>query len=315
MPSLNLSETSAVLTRIVERCLLFLPQALMAVLILIAGLLIARWLSRLLTHTFSHSVRVGETVRGPLVSIVRYVVIVFTLIIALGQLGVEMSSLLAILGAAGLAVGLALQGTLTNIAAGIMLLWLRPFRVGDYVETKDFGGTVREIGLFTCHLETFDGLFIFAPNSALWNVYLRNHTRAGPRTVAWSISLPREVDFDAAQAALVAHWPEHGVGSGLGEPDAYLDSLGKEDQVLVLRGIVEEGSIAEAQRRTPQEIRRLLIARFGPEGEPRAIQRLLPNDSDPSRYLGHAEAPKANPEMVNTRPEAADQGVVATAAQ
>ena len=315
MPSLNISETSAVLTRIVERCLLFLPQALMAVLILIVGLLLARWVSRLLMHAFSHSVKVGETVRAPLVSIVRYVVIIFTLIIALGQLGVEMSSLLAILGAAGLAVGLALQGTLTNIAAGIMLLWLRPFRVGDYVETKDFGGTVREIGLFTCHLETFDGLFIFAPNSALWNVYLRNHTRAGPRTVAWSISLPREVDFDAAQAALVAHWSEHGAGSGLGEPDAYLDSLGKEDQVLVLRGIVEEGSIAEAQRRTPQEIRRLLIARFGPEGEPRAIQRLLPNDSDPSRYLGHAEAPKANPEMVNTRPEAADQGVVATAAQ
>lgn len=311
---LNLAESSAVLTRFLERSLLFLPQAVTAVLILIAGLFLARWLSRLLMHAFAHSVRVGETVRAPLVAIVRYVVIVFTLIIALGQLGVEMSSLLAILGAAGLAVGLALQGTLTNIAAGIMLLWLRPFRVGDYVETKDFGGTVREIGLFVCHLETFDGLFIFAPNSSLWNVYLRNHTRAGPRTVAWSISLPRSVDFDAARAALVGGGPTEEVGTGLAEADAYLDSLGKEDQVLVLRGIVEEGSITETQRRTPQEIRRLLVARFGPEGEPHSIQRLLPGDADPSRYLGHSEAPRANRTLVNQRPEAADQGAAATPA-
>ena len=203
MPSLNISETSAVLTRIVERCLLFLPQALMAVLILIAGLLIARWLSRLLTHTFSHSVRVGETVRGPLVSIVRYVVIVFTLIIALGQLGVEMSSLLAILGAAGLAVGLALQGTLTNIAAGIMLLVLRPFRIGEDVQIGSVAGVIEEIGLFATSLRRGDGVYILAPNSTLWNQPVQNFTRNGVRRNDVAITLPESADIGKSQKALL----------------------------------------------------------------------------------------------------------------
>jgi small conductance mechanosensitive channel len=70
------------------------------------------------------------------------------------------------LGAAGLAIGLALQGTLANIAAGIMLLWLRPFHVGDYIEapTNNISGTVKEIGLFACLLKNAEGVFVFAPN-------------------------------------------------------------------------------------------------------------------------------------------------------
>jgi small conductance mechanosensitive channel len=85
----------------------------------------------------------------------------------LGNLGVQTASLLAVLGAAGLAIGLPLQGTLTNIAAGIMLLWLRPFHVGDYIEvpSNNISGTVKEIGLFACQLENFDGIFVLLPTA------------------------------------------------------------------------------------------------------------------------------------------------------
>ena len=310
MQPLDIQETSAIAVRFVDRAILFLPQLIAAILILVVGFFLARWISEAMTRTFRHSTRIGETVRAPLISIMRYIVVIFTVILALGQLGVQTTSLLAVLGAAGLAVGLALQGTLTNIAAGIMLLWLRPFRVGDYIETQTFSGTVREIGLFVCHLETYDGLFVFAPNSAIWNVWLKNHTRAGPRIVAWTVELKRGLS-DVEAACMLS--PDALASTGLDRIDASLDQLTPDGQIILVRGIVSDGSIAEAQRLVPHRIRTALVDRFGPEGDPRAIHRIVPADNDPSRYLGVEHAPKANAAFVNTRPEAADQGAVATA--
>lgn len=310
MPSIDMEETSALAARLIDRAILFLPQLLTAVLILVVGLFLGRWIADALNRAFQHSTRIGETVRAPLISIVRYLVVIFTVILALGQVGVQTTSLLAVLGAAGLAVGLALQGTLTNIAAGIMLLWLRPFRVGDYIETQTFGGTVREIGLFVCHLETFDGLFLFAPNAALWNVWMKNHTRAGPRVVAWTVELKRDLVGAEAACRLA---PDALAETGLDRVDAALDQLTPDAQVILVRGIVREGSIAGAQRLVPSRLRAAMIERFGPEGEPRSIHRLVPGDSDPSRYMGIEEAPRANAVLVNARPEAADQGAIATA--
>ncbi|WP_407818055.1 mechanosensitive ion channel domain-containing protein, partial [Staphylococcus aureus] len=83
---------------------------------------------------------------------IRYVVLILVIVMVLGQFGVQTASILAALGAAGLAIGLALQGTLQNIAAGIMLLVLRPFRVGEYIETSSVSGTIIEIGLFATEL-------------------------------------------------------------------------------------------------------------------------------------------------------------------
>lgn len=272
----------------------FLPNLLAAVLILAVGFFLARWLAALVSRAFGATGHTDETVRGPLIAIVRYVVIVLTLLVALTQVGVQMTSLLAVLGAAGLAIGLALQGTLTNIAAGIMLLWLRPFRVGDYIETQNFAGSVRDIGLFVCHLETFDGLFVFAPNSTLWNVWMRNHSRAPSRLLAWSITVARDVDVDAARAALTEAWSREDEGrSQLAEPEAFLDQLTADAQVIVFRGRVRDGSTTRAQRWTAQTIRQLFVERLGPGAEPRSIQRIVPGDGDPSRYLGSADAPAA----------------------
>ena len=123
---------------------------------------------------------------------------------ALGQLGVQTTSLLAVIGAAGLAIGLALQGTLSNIAAGIMLLWLRPFHVGDFIEVGGQSGTVEEIGLFVCQLRTYDGLFLFMPNSAIWNAALKNYTRNGGRLVSINVAVPAAIGLDRARQTLLA---------------------------------------------------------------------------------------------------------------
>jgi small conductance mechanosensitive channel len=122
-----------------------------------------------------------ETLRKFFSRIVRYAVLVLVGVTVLAQFGVQTASIIAALGAVGLAIGLALQGTLQNIAAGIMLLVLRPFRVGEYINAGSVAGTVQEIGLFATELKTYDGLFVLSPNSELWNSPVTNYSRNAVR--------------------------------------------------------------------------------------------------------------------------------------
>jgi small conductance mechanosensitive channel len=138
---------------------------------------------------------------------------------------------------------------------------------------------------------------------------MRNHSRAASRLLAWQITVPRQVPFEAAQEALISAWPKTAGEEQLSEPVAFLDQLTADTQVIVFRGVVREGATTEAQRRTAQAIQRIFTDRFGEAGEPRAIQRIVPGDADPSRYLGAGEAPEANRTLVNERPEAPSQGV------
>ena len=114
--------------------------------------------------------RIDDTLKPFLSSLVRYFIIIITLVAVLAEFGVQTTSIIAVLGAAGLAIGLALQGTLQNIAAGIMLLLLRPFRVGDYIDAEGIAGTVNEIGLFTTDMTTYDGIYRSVPNLSLINI-------------------------------------------------------------------------------------------------------------------------------------------------
>jgi small conductance mechanosensitive channel len=100
-----------------------------------------------------------------------------SVITVIGLFGIPMASLLAVLGAAGLAIGLALQGTLANVASGVMLLILRPFNVGDYITWGTEGGTVKSLGLFGTELSMPDNVYIFAPNSRIWGNEIRNYSR------------------------------------------------------------------------------------------------------------------------------------------
>ena len=184
----------------------FLPRLILALVILVAGIVLAAWAARAVSGALARTGRVDETARPALAAAARYGVLIVTAVAALSQIGVQTASLLAALGAAGLAIGLALQGTLANIAAGIMLLWLRPFRVGDYIETvggTPFAGTVKEIGLFASRLETYDGLFVFAPNSAIWTSPLRNHSRNAGRLVSFNVGFAPGADIARARAILL----------------------------------------------------------------------------------------------------------------
>ncbi|UHQ53824.1 MULTISPECIES: mechanosensitive ion channel family protein [unclassified Microbulbifer] len=118
-----------------------------------------------------------------LANMAAWTVYIIGLLMVLGRFGVNTTSVVALLGAAGIAVGLALKDTLQNIAAGFILLGLRPFRVGDFIQFGDILGTVKEVGLFTTQLDTVDGLSISAPNSNVWGQTLTNFSRNATRRI------------------------------------------------------------------------------------------------------------------------------------
>jgi len=148
-----------------------------AILTLIFGIWLSRRASRLTADWLSRVDRLDRTLVPIMAALVRYAGLTLTIVITLGNFGVETTSIIAVLGAAGLAVGLALQGTLSNVAAGLMLLFLRPFRIGDWVEAAGVSGSVREIGLFTTTIDTFDNVYISIPNSSIWSSNIINHAR------------------------------------------------------------------------------------------------------------------------------------------
>ena len=147
--------------------------------------------------------RVDKTLAPILASIIRYAGFILTLVVALGQFGVQTTSIIAVLGAAGLAIGLALQGTLSNVASGIMLLLLRPFSVGDWIETNSISGTVREIGLFATQIDTFDNIYITVPNSSIWSATIINNSRHQIRRMDLDIGIGYNSDLTEVEKALM----------------------------------------------------------------------------------------------------------------
>ena len=175
-----------------------------ALVILFFGWLLTRLLARWSQAALGRVNGLDTTVVGFASNFLRYALLAIVIIMVLGQFGVQTTSIVAALGAAGLAIGLALQGTLQNIAAGIMLLVLRPFRVGDAIETSSISGTVRFIGIFTTELETADGLYRMTPNSLLWNVPVTNFSRLPTRRFDLNIKVGYEEDIDRVTQALLS---------------------------------------------------------------------------------------------------------------
>lgn len=153
------------------------------VVILIVGFWLARMVADVVRKGLTRSGRMDPMVTNFLSSTVRYIIIAAAVIAALDQFGVETTSLVAVLGAAGLAVGLALQGTLSNLAAGVMILIFRPFKQGQFIDGGGISGTVDNVSLFVTELHTPDNVQILVPNGTLWNTAIRNFSHHPTRRV------------------------------------------------------------------------------------------------------------------------------------
>ena len=182
----------------------FSTQLLAGILTLIIGFWLAGRAGRLIVESLNKIDRLDNTVVPLLGALVRYAGMTLTLVVALGKFGVETTSIIAVLGAAGLAIGLALQGTLSNVAAGLMLVFLRPFKIGDWIEVAGMSGSVREIGLFTTKIDTFDNVFISVPNSSIWSSSIVNHSRYKTRRLDLDIGIDYSSDLDKVEAAIMS---------------------------------------------------------------------------------------------------------------
>ncbi len=156
---------------------------LLAVVILIIGMYIAGKVRSIIVKTGEKYEKLDDTLFRFLGSLAKYIILAFVGIAILNRFGVQTASIVALLGAAGLAVGLALQGTLTNMAAGIMLLIFRPYKVGDFIDAAGKFGKVAEIDLFTTVLTTFDNQQMIIPNGQIWGAQIINHSHHAVRGV------------------------------------------------------------------------------------------------------------------------------------
>jgi small conductance mechanosensitive channel len=211
------------------------PHFIGALALLVVGWWLAGRAERAVCVVLDRQSRIDLTLRGMLSSLVRYSILIVVVIAVLGQLGIQTTSILAALGAAGLAIGLAMQGTLSNIAAGLMLLWLRPFRVGDYIDTGTVAGTVKDVGLFATEMHSWDGLYQFVPNSELWNKRIVNMSRLPTRLVDLKFGVAYGDDLAKGQEVLLKLAAEDDRVLAEPAPSVFVGDLGDSTVVLGLR--------------------------------------------------------------------------------
>lgn len=176
---------------------------LAVIVILIIGFWLAGMVQKMIIKIGESNAKLDNTLFQFLGSLARYAVLAFTALMVLERFGVETTSIVALIGAAGLAVGLALQGTLSNLAAGVMLLLFRPFNVGDFIDGADVFGKVTDMNLFTTDVTTFDNQHIIIPNSLLWGAKLINHSHYPERGVDMVFGVSYGANLKDARAAIM----------------------------------------------------------------------------------------------------------------
>jgi len=176
-------------------------KILLALTIFLIGQLIAKYISHALGKVLSHT-KLDNILVGFIQSLVRAFLLVIVLVAVLDQVGVNTNSVIAVLGAAGLAIGLALQGSLQNFAAGFMLLIFRPFKAGDYVETAGTSGMIEKIGIFSTVMHTPDNKEVIIPNSAIYSGNIINYSKRGTRRIDLVFSIDYSDDLRKAREVL-----------------------------------------------------------------------------------------------------------------
>lgn len=176
--------------------------ALLGIVILVGGWLVSKWASRAV-HAACARAKLSEALARFFASMARYVVLAAALIAALGAVGIQTTSLLAVFATAGLAIGLALQGSLASFASGVMILFFRPFDLGDAVKIAGETGEVKDIGLFATTLLTPDNETVIVPNAAVTAGNIVNYTRLGTRRITVPVSVVYGTNLLKAQDTLL----------------------------------------------------------------------------------------------------------------
>lgn len=184
-------------------------NVLLALVILIVGFWVAGRVGAFVRSIAKQHKNLDDTLFNFLGSLARYVILAFVIIAVLNRFGVETTSIVALLGAAGLAVGLALQGAMSNLAAGVMLMIFRPYKVGDFIDAAGQFGNVEDITLFTTVLRTFDHQQIIIPNGKIWGEQIINHSHHAVRGVELTFGVSYDSDIDKTREVIKKVFADH----------------------------------------------------------------------------------------------------------
>jgi small conductance mechanosensitive channel len=160
-----------------------------AILLLFAAFIIGGWARRKIVKIALEREELDDTLFTFLGNLLRYVVLILAVVVVLNTFGVQTTSLVAAIGAAGLAIGLALQGTLSNVAAGVMIILFRPIKLGDFVTVSGVSGTVKDISLNTTELATLDNVQVIVPNAQVWGSVITNYSVYDTRRAEWTFGV------------------------------------------------------------------------------------------------------------------------------
>ncbi|SHJ11631.1 mechanosensitive ion channel family protein [Aquimarina spongiae] len=212
----------------------FTPSVLSAIIIFMLGLWMIRIFSRGLKKFFQKK-DYDETLERFLYDLFNIGLKLLLVVLVITQLGVQTSSLVAILGAAGLAVGLALQGSLSNFAGGVLILFFKPFKIGDFIEAQGISGTVKEISIFTTKLNTFGNQLAIIPNGKLSNDNIINYTAEGIRRNKIDIGVSYSSNIKKAKDLLLELINEQQGVLQDNPPEVVVTTLGDNSVTLSLR--------------------------------------------------------------------------------
>jgi small conductance mechanosensitive channel len=227
---------------------------LLAILILVLGnwvvKFVTRWIERAMTRT-----QVEPTVMRFTLHISRFILLTVVAIIVLGQLGIQTTSLLALLSAAGLAIGLALQGSLANLAAGLLLIIFRPFKQGDFIGAAGVEGTVQDVQILSTTLHTTDNLRLIIPNSKITDGIIRNYSVTPTRRVDFTIGVSYDDNLQRVKQVLTTLLAEN--PDILKEPPPFIgvSDLGESSVKFVIRVWVQQANLRQVRFGVPEQIK------------------------------------------------------------
>ena len=233
---------------------------LLAVLILIVGFWIAGSVGKSIRKTGERYEQLDDTLFRFLGSLAKYVILAFVVIAVLNRFGVETTSIVALLGAAGLAVGLALQGAMSNLAAGVMLMLFRPYKVGDFINAADRFGQVDEITLFTTVLQTFDHQQIIIPNGQIWGNQIVNHSHHAVRGVDMNFGIAYGEDIDKARAVIDKVLADHPHILSEPAPFVEVETLNDSSVDFIVRPFCDGAHYFDVLYSVPEQVKKALDA-------------------------------------------------------
>lgn len=208
----------------------------LTIVILVVGWGLSSFAGNSVRRLAARSSRIDPTIVPMLYTVTVWAIRLFVVIAVLARFGVQTASIIAVLGAAGLAIGLALQGTLQNIAAGIMLLALRPLRAGEYISVVGKGdGTVAEVGLFLTRLIQYDGVHLTLPNSLIWGNPIINYSRNATRRLDVEVAVRYGDDLELAMRELLALLQSHPYVLPEPKPQVMVTAYGESSATVNMR--------------------------------------------------------------------------------